>query len=110
MKDRRREIRMWCSDLIHVRLDSAKPVDLIANLEDISPSGACVQFERPVPVGTPVVLRLGRRRLRGEVKYCTHNEVGYFAGIQFAPGHKWSRESYEPEHLLDPTKVRARKR
>jgi PilZ domain len=110
MKERRAEVRMWCSELIHVRLEGTRSEDLIANLEDISPSGACVQFEHPVPAGTPIALKLGRRKLRGEVKYCTHNEVGYFAGIQFAPGHKWSREIYEPEHLLDPTRVRARKR
>jgi len=101
---------MWCSDLIHVRLEGAWPEDLIANLEDISPSGARVQFEQPVPAGTPIVLKLGRRKLRGEVRYCTHTEIGYFAGVQFAPGYKWSREIYEPKHMLDPTQVRARKR
>ncbi|HVN03207.1 MAG TPA: PilZ domain-containing protein [Bryobacteraceae bacterium] len=109
MKERRAELRLWCSDLIQVRLEGAQPEDLIANLEDISPSGARVQFEQPVPAGTAIVLKLGRRKLHGEVKYCTHNEIGYFAGVQFEPGNKWSREIYEPKHLLDPTQVRARK-
>lgn len=106
MKERRAEARLWCSDLIRVRLDLAPPVELTANLEDIAPSGACVQLERPVPVGSSVTLRLGRRKFRGLVRHCTHHEIGYFVGVQFAAGQKWSREIYEPEHLLDPANVK----
>lgn len=110
MKERRAEARLWCSDLITVRQEGAKPSEWTANLEDISPSGACVQLERAVPVGAILILKFGRRKFRGAVKYCRHDEIGYFAGIQFEPGRKWSREIYEPKHLLDPMKVRARKR
>jgi hypothetical protein len=106
MTERRVDRRLWCSDLIQVCLEGCR--DLTANLEDISPSGACVQFDSPVPVGAAVALRLGRWKFRGQVKYCIRNEVGYFAGIQFAAGRKWSREIYQPKHLLDPAEVPAR--
>jgi len=106
MKERRAEPRLWCSDLIKVRLEGGAPAELTANLEDISPSGACLQFERQVPVGATLALRLGRWKFRGQVKYCLHTEIGYLAGIEFAAGRKWSREKYEPKHLLDPVQVR----
>jgi hypothetical protein len=108
VRERRAEPRLWCSDLIKVRLEGVELAELTANLEDISPSGACVQFEQAVPVGTRLALRLGRRKFRGQVKYCLQNEIGYFAGIQFAAGHQWSRQMYEPKHLLDPRRVAAR--
>jgi hypothetical protein len=53
---------------------------------------------------------LGRHRFRGRVTHCTHNEIGYFVGIRFDAGKKWSREIYEPKHLLDPMEVVGRKR
>ena len=107
--ERRGEGRLWCSDLIRVRLEGARRAILAANLEDISPSGACVLLEEPLPVATSVVLVCRRRRFRGTVKYCVHHEVGYFAGVPFGAGQKWSRELYEPKHLLDPTRVSPRR-
>ena len=81
-----------------------------ANLEDISPSGACVQFERPVAAGAKLCLMLGRHRFRGTVAYCAYEEIGYFVGIRFDAGKKWSRTVYEPKHLLDPAQVVGRRR
>jgi hypothetical protein len=110
MKERRAEPRLWCSDLIQVRLEDAEPAELTANLEDISPSGACVQFEEPVRDGARLCLMLGQHKFHGRVKYCVRNEIGYFAGVQFDAGRKWSRRIYEPKHLLDPKAVLARGR
>lgn len=110
MRERRAEPRLWCSDLIKVRVEGAEPAELTANLEDISPSGACVQFEQAVPVGARLCLMLGRHKFRGQVQHCTHNEIGYFVGIRFDAGRKWSRQHYEPKHLLDPRRVTARGR
>jgi len=109
MSERRAEARLLCSDLIKVRLEGATPAELMGNLEDISPSGACLQFEQPLAEGTRLTLHLGRRRFKGQVKYCFHHEIGYFAGVQFDPGYKWSRKVYEPKHLLDPTGLLDRK-
>jgi hypothetical protein len=102
MIERRAEPRLLCSDLIHLRLAGAERADLTANLEDISPSGACVLVEEPLPIGTAVCLVCHQCQFSGQVRYCIHNEIGYFAGIRFDAGQKWSREEYEPAHLLDP--------
>jgi hypothetical protein len=105
MRERRSEVRLLCSALIQVRLESSgKPAKIGANLEEISPSGACVLLEQPVETGAEISLLCRSRKFRGIVRYCIHHEIGYFAGIQFA-GCKWSRELYEPEHLVDPTQV-----
>lgn len=109
MKERRAELRLWCSDLIKVRLQG-QSAELTANLEEISPSGACVQLEQPVSAGAGITLWLGRREFKARVVYCIHNEIGYFAGLEFEAGQKWSRQIYEPKHLLDPTQVRGNKR
>jgi hypothetical protein len=81
----------------------------MANLEDISPSAACVLFEQAVPPGARLCLMLGRHKFRGRVTHCTHNEIGYFVGIRFDAGKKWSRQIYEPKHLLDPMEMIGRK-
>ena len=109
MRERRADARLWCSDLIAVRPEGAEPVELVANLEDISPAGACVQFEQPVPAGARLCLMLGRHRFRGQVTHCTHNEIGYFVGVRFDTGRKWSSKIYKPKHLLDPAQVPARR-
>jgi hypothetical protein len=112
MKERRAEPRLLCSDLIKVRLEGAgagaEQADLVANLEDISPSGACLQFEQPVTVGARLCLTFGRHKFHGRAIYCTHSEIGYFVGVRFDAGQKWSRKIYEPKHLLDPARVVAR--
>lgn len=111
MTQARAEPRLLCSDLIKVRLEGAAagPVDVIANLEEISPSGACVQFEQPVEAGARLCLMLGRYKFRGRVQYATHNQIGYFAGIRFDAGRKWSRKLYAPKHLLDPARLVVRR-
>ena len=109
MTERRVEPRLWCSDLIKVRIESpGEPRELIANLEDIAPSGACAQFEQAVPAGARLCLMLGRHKFRGRVTHCTRNEIGYFVGVRFDAERQWSRKIYEPEHLLDPAQVVAR--
>jgi hypothetical protein len=110
MRERRAEPRLWCSDLIRVRVDCAgtEPAELVANLEDIAPSGACLQFEEPVAAGARLCLMLGRYKFRGQVTHCAHNEIGYFVEVRFDAGRKWSRQLYEPKHPLDPRRVLAR--
>jgi PilZ domain len=108
MNDRRAEPRLMCSELIKVRLAGVRRAPLIANLEDVSASGACLQLEEPLPVGAALILLLRRRRFSATVKYCVHTEIGYLAGVQFDPGQKWSREDLTPRHLLDPAALRGR--
>ncbi len=103
MLERRSEFRLMCSEL--VRLRGGRGPAVTANLEDISPSGACLQLEQPVAVRARVRL-LGRwRGFQGEVRYCISSPVGYLAGIRFDIAGQWSREEYAPEHLLDPREL-----
>jgi len=109
MKERRAEPRWLCSDLIEVRIEGPRPREVTANLEDVAPSGACVQLEEPIAKGTRLRLMLGQHEFRGRAVHSTRNQIGYFVGVQFDAGQKWSRQIYEPQHLLDPARVRARK-
>ena len=103
MGDRRAESRLLCADMVEVHWTppSGKSKQAIALLEDISPSGACLQLEIELPVGTEVSWNSSRSEFRGFVRYCEFREIGYFVGVQFAAGSSWSRSSYEPQHLLD---------
>ena len=98
---------MLCADLVDIRWrdQGGKTRRSVANLEDISLSGACLQLDRPVPLGTGVHISYPNGRLEGVVKYCVFREIGYFLGIEFIPGIRWSQRSYRPQHLLDPRRL-----
>ncbi len=72
MKDRRLEPRMLCADLIGVHWTdrSGESKLALANLEDISNSGACLQLDAPVPAETVVRLEHADVELEGRVRYC----------------------------------------
>lgn len=110
MLDRRIEPRMLCADLVDIqwRDQTGRSRRGVANLEDISLSGACLQVERPVPRGCPIRIAYPSGELSGAVKYCVFREIGYFLGVEFDPGHRWSQRSYRPQHLLDPRRLVAR--
>jgi hypothetical protein len=101
---------MLCADLVDIqwRDHTGRSRRGVANLEDISLSGACLQVERPVPLGCPIRITYPTGELSGIVKYCVFREIGYFLGIEFAPGNRWSQRSYRPQHLLDPRRLVAR--
>jgi hypothetical protein len=78
-----------------------------AGLEDISPTGACLQLEHPVPLLTTVRIRHAKGELTGTVKYCTSRERGYFLGVEFEQGCRWSPGTFHPLHLLNPRRLRS---
>lgn len=107
-KQNRRETgRLLCAELVELCwLDSnGRGQRRIANLEDISLSGVCLQVENSIPVGTAVSVRYGDGELLGVVRYCRFETFGYFAGIELAEGCRWSSQHYRPEHLLDPAEL-----
>jgi hypothetical protein len=108
--ERRCEPRLLCSELVEVHLHDRGRWRRIgtAILEDISPSGACLQLESKVPVGAHLRVRADRCELRGEVRWCQYREFGYFAGLRLEEGARWSRAAFEPEHLLDPSALERR--
>ena len=110
MADRRVEHRLLCADLVDVQWKdpSGRVRRSVANLEDISISGACLQVDRPVPLGTRYKICHPKGLLAGIVKYCVYREIGYFLGIEFEPGTRWSRNTFLPQHLLDPRRLAVR--
>ena len=94
---------MLCADVVEACWTDEHGQTQRANalLEDISASGACLQFETAIPLG--VILRWGcpNREFFGEVRYCVYREIVYFVGVQLEPQSKWSKRAYKPLHLLD---------
>ncbi len=94
---------MLCADLVNVRWKdkTGRIRKAIANLEDISLSGVCLQLDAPIPIDTDLEIRHDKAEFKGNVRYCLFREIGYFLGVQFEPGCKWSQRRYRPQHLLD---------
>jgi len=107
MLDRRVEPRMLCADLVdvHWRDHAGRQRRAVANLEDISLSGACIQLDKPIPLGATVRLTHPKGELTGSVRYCVFREIGYFLGVEFDPECRWSERQYKPQHLLDPRRL-----
>ena len=104
MKERRSETRLLCADLVEVEWKdkNSRKRRAVANLEDISESGACLQLDLAVPLQTPVRIRYERGDLEGTVRYCVYKEIGYFLGVEFQAGQKWNERAFRPLHLFDP--------
>lgn len=110
MFDRRDETRMLCADLVEVfwKDPAGKAKRSMANLEDISHSGACLQMEAPLPVGTVVKISYPNGGFGGTIKYCDYREIGYFLGVEFEPESHWSMQKFKPRHMLDPRRLLVR--
>jgi hypothetical protein len=107
MQNRRAETRMLCADLVDVQWKdkNGRTRRAIANLEDISLSGACLQVDAPIPIETTLRISYPKGELQGRVCYCVFREIGYFLGIEFEPGFRWSMRQFRPQHLLDPRQL-----
>ena len=75
------------------------------NLEDISIAGVCLQVDSPIPLETTVRIIHGKGELGGKVKHCVFHEIGYFVGIEFDPGSRWSAKQLKLQRLLDPREL-----
>lgn len=104
MVDRRFEPRLLCADMVDVcwKDKGGRNKKSVANLEDISLSGACLQVDSPIPLETVIRITHAKGELAGIVKYCVFRDIGYFLGIEFEPGSRWSLKHFKPQHLLDP--------
>lgn len=104
MEDRRLEPRLMCADLIDIWwVDRfGRTQKGLANLEDISNSGACLQVDAPVPAETLLHIVHPKATFEGRVRYCVYRETGYFLGIKFEAGFRWDRQRFRPKHLFDP--------
>jgi hypothetical protein len=107
MEERRTEVRMLCADMVEVfwRERSGRERRATGLLEDISPSGACLQLETSVPLGIQIAWHSPKQEFTGRVRYCVYREIGYFVGVEFNDSSKWSKQAYKPQHLLDLKKL-----
>lgn len=110
MLDRRIEPRMLCADLVdvHWKDQAGRTRRSVANLEDISLSGACIQLDKPIPLNTKVRLTHPKGELTGAVRYCVFRDIGFFLGVEFDPECRWSESQYKPQHMLDPRRLMSR--
>ena len=102
MKQRRLEDRGLCADLVKMAWTSEPefPRSDWAILGDISPSGACLEIEEPIPVNAVVELEFGADRCEAVVQYCKYDKVNYLLGVEFREGYRWSSNRWEPKHLI----------
>jgi hypothetical protein len=98
----RSEDRELCADLVKVTWESEDgPVCTEwAILEDISPSGACLDSEQPIPLDAMVSLQFPGEHCQARVKYCKLDQINYLVGVRFEQGYRWSRRKFKPDHLL----------
>lgn len=101
-RGRRSALRSLCADLLKIRWtdESGSGRRELATLEDISPTGASLKVENSIPVGTRLTILYHSGAYQGRVKHCDPQMDWYFVGVEFSPGHRWSKEQYEPAHLL----------
>jgi len=103
MRDKRSEVRMMCADVVEASWTDPDGQIQQANalLENISPSGVCLQFEVAIPLGVTLRFACEKHEFSGEVRYCTYHEIGYFVGVALSAQSHWSRRTFKPRHLLD---------
>jgi hypothetical protein len=96
-----------CADLVEIEWNDARGrvQHVVANLEDISALGACLQVEKEIPLRTTIRMSVAKKEYIGEVRYCVFREFGFFLGVQFEPGVKWTTRAYKPLHLFDPRRL-----
>jgi len=54
----------------------------IAMMEDLSAGGMGLRVQVPLAVGSPIQVSFRGQTLRGVVRHCARNELGYFMGIE----------------------------
>lgn len=102
MAQKRSEPRFMCAELVHIVIShQGKTVEeAIANLEDISPSGACVHLEKAVRLGADIEIVCSTCKFKGKVRNCRYAEGGYDVGVAFDQARAWETSRFEPAHLL----------
>jgi PilZ domain len=107
MMERRNDSRLLCAELVQItyRDESGRQCRRLANLEDISLSGICIQLQVRIPDQAKVTIRHGDGELVGTVRYCSFRDDSFFLGVKLEPGCRWSTKHFRPKHLLDPRQL-----
>ena len=73
-----------CAELLTIKwADKGHLRSEEAALEDISPTGARLKLQDPIPVETEISLHYPKGKYLGKVKYCTFEETGYVFPVTF---------------------------
>lgn len=82
MRDRRFEPRYGTNEPVELSWSG----DAVGGvLRDFSRSGARIDVDRPIPVGTTAQMTIRGEQLRVEVRSCEQSPSGYTAGVEFEP-------------------------
>jgi hypothetical protein len=101
MEIKRSEPRFMCSEPVNILVNDAGTLaEGIANLEDISPSGACVHLGEAIRVGANIEIICSSCSFRGTVRNCCYTVAGFDVGMEFTTPRAWNLERFEPKHLL----------
>jgi hypothetical protein len=101
MEIKRSEPRFMCSEPVNILVnDGGALAEGIANLEDISPSGACVHLHEAIRVGANIEIVCSSCSFKGTVRNCRYTVAGFDVGMEFANAKAWNLQRYEPKHLL----------
>lgn len=104
MTENRANARSLCADLVELEWKDKSGWRRVvpAILEDISPRGACLQTEFPVPIHVDATIRHQESwNIECRTSYCNYRDIGYFLGLEFKPGTRWSKRAFRPQHLLE---------
>jgi hypothetical protein len=85
MGDRRFQSRKLNAGKIGLQWKDAadQTVEALADVADMSVSGAKLHTERPVRLQTMVRLAWSGTEISGEVRYCVRRPGGYVVGVEF---------------------------
>lgn len=82
-----------------------RDANLIVNLEEIWTKGAVLESEEPVEEGAKVEIRCGAAFFAGSIVHVEGHEFGWRLEVEFSPLTPWKLEKFQPEHLLDVSKL-----
>jgi hypothetical protein len=95
--------RLLCSDMVQIEWKAFAGWDssALSLLEEISPTGASILTDTPIPVDSAVRIRCGEKTLEGIVRSCAHSDLGHSVAMEFNADQQWSPRVFRPKHLLD---------
>lgn len=73
------------------------------NLEEIAETSALVLTDAHIPRGKKVRIRCETNQLKGVVKSCARELLGFLVEVRLDPDSRWSEQWFTPQHLLSLT-------
>ena len=92
-----------CSELVTVTYEDqpGEILQTIANLEEISATGAVVLLEERPTVGSTISLSIKGRDLFGVIQGRLHDAIlGWYTVVTFNAATLWNRDWMSPKHLV----------